>query len=63
MHSSSAGQTGSFIGGEEDQEYIFSVRDNGIGIDPKDSDKIFSIYRLHSKSNIRDRIGLALCKR
>ena len=47
------------------KDWIFSVRDNGIGIDPKHSEQVFEIFkRLH---NQRDKpgtgIGLAVCRR
>ncbi|GAB3024660.1 PAS domain S-box protein [Natronobiforma cellulositropha] len=46
-------------------EWLLSVQDDGIGIDPADEDQVFEIFqRLHSRDEFDGSgIGLALCKR
>lgn len=47
---------------EEGDEWVFSVKDNGVGIDPKYHDSLFVISEL-SEAESKTGIGLAICKK
>ncbi|WP_339102730.1 PAS domain S-box protein [Haloterrigena salinisoli] len=53
------------IAAERGDEWVISVVDEGIGIDPDDADRIFEVFeRLHTREEHEGTgIGLALCQR
>lgn len=48
---------------QENQSYVFSVRDNGIGVEPNDEQRIFELFTHLHPDRPGSGIGLALCQR
>ena len=48
---------------EDGAEPVFFVRDNGVGIDSRDRDRVFALFERLDPESKGDGIGLALVKR
>jgi len=46
-----------------DNEWLLSVRDNGIGIDPQDAERIFQPFKRVDRGKSGTGLGLAICRR